>query len=73
MAEFCTHCHSKMEFPGDPDINVQEIFESLEEGYMTAGFICEGCGIQGIAKQNEKCLVAREMPDGGFIWDPYEG
>jgi hypothetical protein len=39
---------------------------------MTAGFICEGCGIQGIAKQNEKCLVARDMPDGGFIWDPYE-
>jgi len=43
-----------MDFTGDPDINVQEIFENLEEGYMTAGFICEGCGIQGIAKQNEK-------------------
>jgi hypothetical protein len=72
MAEFCTKCHADHGFGGDPGINVEEMFSKLDEGYMTAGFICEGCGIQGIAKQNEKCLVAREMPDGGFIWDPYE-
>jgi len=37
-----------------------------------AGTICEGCGIVAIAKQEEKCLVARESTAGSFVWDPYE-
>lgn len=73
MADFCTKCHQDHGFPGEPDINVEKIFSTLNEGFMVmAGTICEGCGMVAIAKQDDKCLVARESTAGSFVWDPYE-
>ena len=73
MADFCTKCHLDHGFPGDADINVETIFESLEDGYMIeAGSICEGCGMTAVANQNGKCLVAREITPGSIAWDPYD-
>ena len=73
MADFCTKCHREHGFPGNPDINTAEIFESLEEGYMIEiGSICEGCGMVAVAKNNGQCIVARESTVGSFVWDPYE-
>ena len=31
MADFCTKCHYEHGFPGNPDIDIENIFESLEE------------------------------------------
>ena len=50
MADFCNKCHTKMGFPGDPDIEVLGIFEELSEDHMVSGFICEGCGLSSVAK-----------------------
>lgn len=72
MADFCTKCHHEHGFPGNPDINIENIFESLEEGYMMSVGICEGCGIVAVAKRNEQCIVARESTVDSFVWDPYE-
>jgi len=74
MADFCTKCHIEHGFPGKPDIDVEAIFESLEEGYMiNVGSICEGCGIISVAKKNkDTCLVGREINPESFVWDPYD-
>jgi len=73
MADFCTRCHQDHGFPGEPDIDIDNIFSSLDEGFMIeVGSICEGCGIVAVAKQNDRCLVARESTVGSFVWDPYE-
>lgn len=71
MADFCTKCHGEHGFPGNPDINVEEIFNALEEGYMSTGFICEGCGIVAVAKQNGNCIAARDSGGDSIVWDPY--
>jgi hypothetical protein len=59
MADFCNKCHDKMGFSGDPDIDVLQIFEELEQDHMTSGFICEGCGLSSIAKIGEGLKVVR--------------
>jgi hypothetical protein len=60
MAEFCNKCSNEM-FGNDvkADINVPEIFEKLEEGYMEDGFICEGCGMVLIAKIGNQMIVGK--------------
>lgn len=47
MANFCTHCHKEMGFPGKADINVEKIFDELEKNTMV-NVICEGCGMASI-------------------------
>ena len=57
MAEFCNKCAEKMGFQ-EPDINVYEIWESLQPGYFEGGHICEGCGFLGIARgTNDEIFV----------------
>lgn len=72
MSDFCSKCHLDHGFPGEPEIRVEEMFNALEEGYMTSGFICEGCGMVAVAKQNNNCLVARDLGGDSLVWDPYE-
>lgn len=58
MADFCTKCSIEMfREDSEPDINVQEIFESLEPGYYLEGFICEGCYLSAIGKSDDGNLV----------------
>jgi len=73
MADFCTKCHHGKGFPGNPDIDIEKIFESLKEGYMLeADSICEGCGLVAIAKENGECIaLARESSDDSLVWNPY--
>jgi hypothetical protein len=48
-----------------PDIDIREIFESLNDGYMQSGFICEGCGLAAISKvDNELTLWRMDYVDG---------
>jgi hypothetical protein len=47
-----------------PDINVQTEFESLNPGYCSSGWICEGCGLVMIAKTEEgEMKVMRLKPE----------
>ena len=59
MADFCNRCHEQMGFPGDPDIDVLQIFEDLNNDHMISGFICEGCGLTSVAKIGEELKVVR--------------
>ena len=64
MAEFCTKCSKEM-FGNikKADIDIPEIFDRLEEGYMEDGFICEGCGMVMIAKMGKQLLVGKVKYD----------
>lgn len=62
MADFCTKCAKEMGFL-EPDINVEEIFENLEDGYSQSGFICERCGLIMIAKIEGELQVMRIKDD----------
>ena len=62
MAEFCTKCSGDLFGENAKgDIQVQQIFESLEDGHIQSGFICEGCGMVGIAKLGGQLLVCRTV------------
>ena len=54
-----------------PDINVQEIFESLKEEHCTT-VLCEGCGLVLIGKIEDKLKVMR-LKDGEepSEWEEY--
>jgi hypothetical protein len=81
MAEFCNKCTEKMwgtEIP--PDINVYEVFETLEPGYVSSGYICEGCGLVAIAKNEEGKLqvmrIRHDKETGEQVtseWEEYWG
>lgn len=58
MADFCTHCYNEMFPPGEPDIDVNKIFEGLKEDMMSYGHLCEGCGLTAIGRINGKLQVA---------------
>jgi hypothetical protein len=54
MADFCTKCAEEM-FGEEvaPDIDVMKEFESLQPGFCSSGWICEGCGLAVIGKTEE--------------------
>jgi hypothetical protein len=59
MAEFSKQwCEMNPELGFEPDFDIVEIFNNLDEGYYEP-IICEGLGILGIAKENGKLLIAR--------------
>jgi hypothetical protein len=77
MADFCTKCSHEM-FGNDiePEINVQEIFESLELGFASSGYLCEGCGLVSIAKNEDGDLQVMRIPideneETLSIWEEY--
>jgi hypothetical protein len=71
MADFCTKCHHEMGFPGEPDVDIIKESLDLQNGYMKDGYLCESCGLSGIAKDvNGNLLVYRSDDEG---WILYEG
>lgn len=73
MADFCNKCSKIMFGDVGPDIDVQKIFDDLEDGYMMDGLICEGCTLTAIAKDGGKLKVAYLNKDGWFDYsDPIE-
>lgn len=62
MADFCTKCAQENFGEVKPEINVQEIFENLEPGYVSSGFLCEGCGLSVISKDEEGNLKVMRVP-----------
>lgn len=70
MADFCTKCHHEHGFPGEPDIDIIKETSDLPDGYMKAGYICEGCGLSGVAKDTKGNLLIFRSDDEG--WIPYE-
>jgi hypothetical protein len=72
MAEFCNKCAEEMGFP-EPDINVYEIWESLQPGYYEGGHICEGCGFLGIARgTNDEIFVIHDVGNNEVDFLDYE-
>lgn len=60
----------------NPDIDVMEIFNSLEPGDVSSGYICEGCGLAVIGKSTTGELqVMRIYPDDAkeehSSWEKY--
>ncbi len=69
MAAFCTKCHKEMGFSGEPDIKVQEVFESLKgEGTYLGVGVCEGCTL--IAVANIKGELKVQYMESG--WTDYD-
>jgi len=72
MAEFCNNCAEEHDFP--VDIDVHKIFETIDEGYYRLGYLCEGCGLIGIAKTQGKLRVAylnRQIENTPIVWRRY--
>lgn len=55
MADFCNVCCNEM-FPDsmNPDIDIERLFNELEDGEFHSPFLCEGCTIIAIGKFNGK-------------------
>lgn len=70
MADFCTKCHHEHGFPGEPDIDIIKESSDLQNGFMKTGYLCEGCGISGIAKDMKGNLMV--FLDDLNMWKPYE-
>lgn len=70
MADFCTKCHHDHGFPGEPDIDIAKESSDLMNGYMKGGYICEGCGLSGIARDSSGILLVFMNEEEG--WVPYE-
>ena len=53
MADFCTRCSEEMFGPEmQPDINVEQIAESLKPGYYQP-VLCEGCAMLAVVKEDD--------------------
>ena len=65
MADFCTKCTKEMfGEQASPDIDVEKEFEDLQPGYVSSGYICEGCGLVAISKtENGEMKVMRIKPE----------
>jgi hypothetical protein len=65
MAEFCTKCALEMfGEQAQPEIDVTKEFEELQSGYVSSGYICEGCGLIAISKTEDGELkVMRIKPE----------
>lgn len=57
MKNLCTNC--SIELGKKPDIDVEKEFNELEEGYISSGFICDGCGLIAITRQDGKLKVMK--------------
>ncbi len=70
MAAFCTKCHRALGMEGEPDIDVQKIFEEklVEDDTMLDGFLCEGCTLVAIARIDNSLRV--QYIDGD--WADYD-
>ena len=77
MAEFCTKCATKLfGEEAKPEIDVMEIFNNLQPGFSSSGWICEGCGLVTIGKTEDGELqVIRLKPedeeDQTCSWEKY--
>lgn len=78
MSDFCNRCADEMwgnELP--PDIDVVADFDTLKKGEVIAGYLCEGCGLTNIMRdENDQMLVIRVSSnnDGTVAysqWEPY--
>lgn len=71
MADFCTKCVKRVYGNVAPDINVEEIFSSLEKGMCSSGFLCEGCGLSVIGKNDDGELKVIRISDNLSDWEDY--
>lgn len=62
MADFCNKCAGEL-FGEDaqPEIDVQQIADSLEPGYFT-NVLCEGCGLNAIIKEEDGSIKVGLLP-----------
>ena len=74
MADFCTKC-AKDHFGEEvqPDIDVMKEFESLDPGMCSSGWLCEGCGLIIIGKDEEGTLkvIRTSEEDELNDWEEY--
>lgn len=71
MADFCNYCYDykfRVDEGEEPDINVYEIFETLEPDHYVS-VLCEGCNLRAIAKttNGEMKVMWEDSPD----WEDY--
>ena len=69
MAEFCTKCAPKLDFP--IDIDCKEILESLPTDHYLP-VMCEGCGLSALGNFNGEYKAAYWIESGKATWVPYE-
>ena len=62
MAEYCSHC-SPFKRQGNFDIDLFKIALKLNRGNSTS-FICEGCNIRGIYKDEQGLIYLVEEDKG---------
>jgi hypothetical protein len=67
MADFCTKCHREHGFPGEPDIDIIKESSDIDNGYMKGGYVCEGCGLSGIAKDHDGEILVFRRDDEGWV------
>jgi len=71
MAEFCTNCALELGFC-KPDFDIEEIASELEPGFQIGPYLCEGCGLSSIGKNNKgEIMVMVEDEDGMGKWIPF--
>lgn len=71
MADFCTNCHRDMGFPGEPDIDIENMGADIKIGYFTA-VLCEGCGMTGVGLDTLGEIVVLNERGIQEYWNPDE-
>jgi hypothetical protein len=62
MADFCNKCAEEHFGEVDPDIDVMKIYEELEPGFSSSGYLCEGCGLIAVARMEDNTLKVMRIP-----------
>jgi hypothetical protein len=52
-------------------IDVEKIFENLQEGETESGFYCESCGLIAITRNDNNLQVMRSKDDKLVNWENY--
>jgi hypothetical protein len=63
MAEYCSMCSP---FDGEYDYDLYKQALSLETGRSTS-FLCEGCNIRGVYKDEMRLIYLARMVDGEVL------
>jgi len=71
MKDYCTKC--SLEIFGkerEPELNIEQMFEALQPGFMTTGMLCEGCGLVAVTRteDNELKVVYSEWEGEELIY-----
>ena len=76
MADFCTNCSKRLFGPDvEPDIDVERIYNELGNDEEIGPFLCEGCELVFLAKDDDGDRLAAYLDitdkDGNLIYTVY--